>query len=334
MKRFLLLFLASSAILFIAAKKSPCYLNGFTQNEVGEQRMVITGTFPDVRMVVNAPSPEQFDKAKKTALVVYALPNGNTIEWTAGKRMQDGDDWHYGIQNIGAQMRFIRATNADYNWVVAYLETSQKSWPAWSREHADSGKALIQQMVDSLLSIFVPYHPVVMLNGHSGGGRFIFDYISGPEAIPAYVERIAFLDSEYGYEDTLHRQKLVDWLKGGDNRFLDVIAYNDSVVIYNGKPLVSPTGGTWYRSWKMQRDLSPYFNFQSQTDTAFITHNALDGRIQFHLKQNPNGQIYHTVLVERNGFIHTLLSGTKYENSGYEFWGERAYNSYTYDVGY
>jgi len=329
------LLLFTTACMYIAAKEAPCYLEGFTQNELGEQRMIIKDAFPDVTIAINAPSPDEFDKRKKTALVLYALPNGNTIEWTAGKLMEEGDDWHYDIQNIGAQLRFVRNSCPKYNWVVAYLQCYEKSsWPAWSRNHADSGKVVVREIVDSIRSIFASYNPVVMLNGHSGGGRFVFDYIVGVDEIPSSVERIAFLDSSYGYEDSLHYGKLANWLKSSDSRYLNVIAYNDSVVVYNGKPIVSPTGGTWYRSRKMQRDFSGDFAFTTQTDTIFIRHEALNGRMQFWLKQNSGNSIYHTVLVERNGLIHSLLSGTDCEQKAYTFWGNRAYSDYSYCVGY
>jgi hypothetical protein len=43
------------------------------------------------------------------------------------------------------------------------------------------------------------------------------------------------------------------------------------------------------------------------------------------LKENPERKILHTVQVERNGFIHALVTGTPNENRGYEYYGERAY---------
>lgn len=318
------------------SRRKTCFLDGFSLNGLNEQQKIIKGAYPDVSIIINAPSPVNFDRNKKTAVVLYALPNGNTIDWTAGKLMEEGDDWHYDIQNVGAQMRYVRDVCPKYNWVVAYLQSYEKSsWTTWSRNHSTDGKAIIQQIVNDIRDMFKPYNPVLMLNGHSGGGRFIFDYITGSDKIPDDMERIAFLDSSYGYEEPLHHKKLTDWLRGSDNRFLDVIAYNDSTVIYNGKPLVSPMGGTWWRSRKMQRDFSADFDFKTVTDTTMIHHDALNGRIQFRLKQNDDGKhIYHTVLVERNGLIHSLLSGTECENKGYTFWGDRAYRRYIYKIGY
>ena len=43
------------------------------------------------------------------------------------------------------------------------------------------------------------------------------------------------------------------------------------------------------------------------------------------VNKNPEKKILHTVQVERNGFIHAMLTGTPYENAGYEYFGERAY---------
>lgn len=109
-------------------------------------------------------------------------------------------------------------------------------------------------MVDSITDLFKDYAPKIILNSHSGGGSFIFGYLDAVENIPSNVERIAFLDSDYGYEESRHKDKLVTWLQHSKTNKLLVLAYNDSIVIYNGKPLVSPTGGTWYRSRLMQRN--------------------------------------------------------------------------------
>jgi hypothetical protein len=47
------------------------------------------------------------------------------------------------------------------------------------------------------------------------------------------------------------------------------------------------------------------------------------------LKTNSNGLIYHTEQVARNGFIHTVTSGTPYQKkAGYEYWGNRVYGDW------
>ncbi len=181
-------------------------------------------------------------------------------------------------------------------------------------------------MVSDVTGIFAAWNPQIVLNGHSGGGRFIFSYLDAFENIPENIVRISFLDSNYGWEDTIYGPKLVRWLKSGKDKFLCALAYNDSVVIYNGKPLVSPTGGTWYRTRMMEKYLSGSFRFRKTDNDTLLWYSALKGRAQVILKTNPDGKIFHTVQVERNGFIHSMLSGTRHEQKGYTYFGLRAYS--------
>ena len=115
-----------------------------------------------------------------------------------------------------------------------------------------------KDIIDSISHLFKNYEPEIILNSHSGGGSFIFGYLDAVENIPGYVKRISFLDSDYGYEEAKHTNKLVKWLQQSKTNKLLVLAYNDSMVIYNGKPLVSPSGGTWYRSRLLQKKLAAH----------------------------------------------------------------------------
>ncbi len=279
-----------------------------------------------VRVLVNTPAADSFSTNKIVKLIFFALPNGNTIEWTIGKQMQPGDDWHFNIQHIGAQTRFLRNSLTNETIVVAYLENSLKSWPAWVREHGHAG---IPAMLDTVRDIFRDYQQEIVLTGHSGGGRLTFGYLDALPQIPPDVKRIAFLDSNYAYETTNHLAKLVRWLKASDENKLCVLAYHDSIALLDGKTFVSERGGTWGRSHAMLNDLKREFSFSSTTDSAGLqTHLAANGRIQFLLKENPEKKILHTVQVDRNGFIHTMLMGTPHENRGYEYFGERAYSNW------
>jgi len=284
----------------------------------------------DVIIHINAPADNLIDPKKKTKLIFFTLPNTNSIEWTAGKKMQAGDDWHYDIQHIAAQTRYLRVNMKDFNIIVVYLGTRQQSWPAWKRVYPEY-TPIIKGIVDSVYNRFAYLKPQVTLNGHSGGGSFIFSYLDAIAEIPSVIERIAFIDSEYNYHEK-YAAMLAKWLKSG-KKYLSALAYNDSVVIYQGKPLVSPTGGTWYRTKMMQKNLSSYFKFKKQSDTSFMHYSALKGRIQFHLKENPGGVIYHTYQVSRNGFIFTNVSGTKDEKRlPFKYWGPLAYSEYILDT--
>jgi hypothetical protein len=264
---------------------------------------------------------------KKCLFIIYALPNGNTIEQTAGKKMQPGDDWHYDIQHIKAQTKFIRKKLKDRSVFVVYLANLYKSWPLWKQKHPDYATRIPQIMdrIVGFVQLDKKHEREVYLNGHSGGGSFIFGYLAGVEKIPSQVKRISFLDSDYGY-DSSYYPKLHQWIKE-EKGALNVFAYNDSVVIYNGKPLVSPTGGTWYRSKLMLQHLGKDFNFVQLRNDSLIVYKDQSQRLQFYFKPNPEAKIYHTVQVELNGFIHSVLCGTKYDSKGYTYLGERAYVS-------
>jgi hypothetical protein len=276
----------------------------------------------EVRIFVNTPAQESFTANKPVLLVFYALPNGNTIEQTIGKTLQQGEDWHFNIQHIGAQTRWLRKEITNRTIVLAYLEAGMKSWPAWRKKYSDQR---IAEILDGVRGIFSASKTEVVLASHSGGGSLIFGYLNAVEKIPDDVKRIAFLDSNYGYDSKLHADKIKNWLAASGENHLCVLAYQDYLGLLNGKSFVSEAGGTWGRSQVMLGDLGAQFPFNSRTNGGLETFSALDGRIEFLMKENPERKIFHTLQVERNGFIHALLSGTADEGKGYEYFGERAY---------
>lgn len=327
---------ANISILILLITVFPLLLNAqllprFKESGLfNEQQMVIEDSPENTRILINAPL-SGFEQDKQILLIFYALPNGSTIEHTFGKTTHDNDNWHFNIQHIGAQTRFLRKVLKNQTVVVVYLEAKQRSWPLWKKENSNyltDSKTII----DNVTALFSAWNPKIVLNGHSGGGRLIFSYLEAVEKIPDAIERIAFLDSNYGYEDTIHGLPIVEWLKSDNKKFLTVLAYNDSVVIYNGKPLVSPTGGTWYRSKMMKKYLEKNFHFHQKNNDSLQWSTALNKRIEFILKTNSDKKIFHTVQVERNGFIHSILSGTKYEQKQYAYFGNRAYSDFIADT--
>lgn len=271
--------------------------------------------------------PQDFKPSKPTKIIVFALPNGNTTAQSFGKKLAQGDDWHFDIQHIGAQTEFIRKQDPHTNYVVVYFENNLKSWPAWRKKFATFGDRQIGEMIGMLMQRYEKYKPKITLTCHSGGGSFIFGYLNSQVQIPDYIERIGFLDATYGYETDLHAAKFKAWLKR-KHAALQVIAYNDSVVVYNGKPLVSPTGGTWYRSKLMAKDLQLCFKLNYTDLNDRLNWNGKNQFIEFNLIKNPEGKIYHTVLVEKNGWIDLVFNGTKLQDQNYMFWTDRAYTQY------
>lgn len=274
-------------------------------------------------VVLTFDEPQKIDKKRVTKIIIYALPNGNSTEWTFGKKISGEEDWHYNIQHIGAQTAFIRNTDSLSNYIIVYAGNELKSWPAWRKQNAE-GNTQIKEMVEYVFKKYEIYKPQITLSGHSGGGSFIFGYINAINEIPSYVNRIGFLDATYGYETEMHSSKLKTWLRKKSN-FLEVISYNDSVVVYNGKPLVSATGGTWYRSKLMAKDLEMT---ESETDNTICYNRSGNKNADIILIKNPSAAIYHTVLVEKNGFIHMVFNGTVYALKNYGFWTEKAYEKY------
>ncbi len=268
--------------------------------------------------------PGNYSNSKHTIITFFALPNGNTTEQTMGKKMKEGDDWHFDIQHIRAQAKFIRQQLKKKNFVVIYLENNLKSWPAWRQRHPDF-RSRIPQLIDSLSSLITAKQKDIYLNGHSGGGSFIFGYIAGMEKIPSYIKRISFLDSDYGY-DSSYYLKFKTWLKDVKGSALNVFAYNDSVALLNGKPFVSATGGTWYRSKLFLTHLQTDFSFNKVQDDSLIVYKSIKQNIQFFFKTNPDRKIFHTVQVELNGFIHSVLCGTSFDSKRYRYYSQRAYS--------
>jgi hypothetical protein len=279
--------------------------------------------YGDVKITVDRPAGKQ--KYRETAVIYYALPNGNTTAQTMGKKTQPGEDWHYDIQHIKAQTAFIRQQDSKRNYIVIYLENDYKSWPAWIQRHPDF-KTLIPKIVDSLYAIIPGKRKMLCLNGHSGGGSFIFGYLAGMQQIPSFVQRISFLDSDYGY-DSSYYPKLYHWLKQNKGAALNVFAYNDSVALYDGRPVVSATGGTWYRSHLMMRHLQAEFVFKKSATDSVEIYKSRNRQVQFFFKPNHNRGIYHTQQVELNGFIHSIFCGTKYDSRRYGYYSTRAYEA-------
>jgi hypothetical protein len=281
---------------------------------------------PGVRVILNFPASD--DATKPLRLILYALPSGNSIEQTIGRRINPGDDWHFDIQHIGAQTRWLRKREPDVSLAVAYLECEGKSWPAWRKKY-DPNDERISQIVDALRRRFTGRKFTLVLTGHSGGGSFTFGYLNGIEAIPDDVERIGFLDSNYAYDSSkAHGDKLAAWLANSKQRYLTVIAYEDYIALLNGNTFVSENGGTWGRSRLMLADLKNKIDFTGDTDTEWERYTALEGRVKFLMRKNPAKAVLHTRLVELNGFIHAMLTGTALENRDYTFFGSRAYEEF------
>ncbi len=276
-----------------------------------------------MRAVINAPA--RLDSKRPTRIVVFATPNGNTADWTLGARKAPGLDWHYDIQHVGAQVRRLREVDPGVNRVLAVVEPTPLSWPAWRRARGGGG-AGIRAIVDAIVRTVGIDGARITLAAHSGGGSFLHGFIEDGDAIPPAVDRIVFLDANYGFRDALHGAKLRDWLQAPPNRLV-VIAYDDREIELKGRRVVGPTGGTWRATDRLFASLDR--PLERDTVGPFERTLGFDDRFVAYRHPNPKNAILHTRLVgEMNGLLEGLAFGLRPRPDWGTFGGPRAYTAW------
>jgi hypothetical protein len=318
-----LLLLACVAVLLAGGSRATD-LPGFVRTASFDERVRWVTLDSGVRVYVNL--PERMEAGRPTRVVVYATPNGNTLEQTIGGAKGAGVEWHYDIQHVAAQVRRLREVDGRENIVLAVVQAPKLSWPAFRAGNAEAGK-VIQAVIELAKEGLAGKSVSVDLTGHSGGGSFIFGVINSVEAIPHWVGRVAFLDANYSYDDGAgHGEKLLAWLRGDAGRRLVVIAYDDREIALDGKKVVGPTGGTFRATGRMVERLKKDGEVREATDGAFKTYSAMGGQVWCFVHPNLENKILHTALVgEMNGLLHALALGTSEEGKWGTFGGPRAY---------
>jgi hypothetical protein len=298
----------------------------FTDSEWFDEQTLTQVIEPQVRLHVNVPRKQL--PGSPARLLIYATPNGNTIEQTLGCKMVEGLDRHYDIQHVAAQIRLVRNVEPNERLILVCAEADGLSWPAWRREHEEANQT-ISDMVDDWRMRFGGKNAVVTLAAHSGGGSFLFGWIEAQRKIPDWLDRIVFLDANYSFDAKLHGKKLQQWLNANDSRQLIVIAYDDRRITFRGKQVVGPDGGTFRATNRMVSALQDG-NAITQTDRPPLTmYTGLHGRLRFEVHSNPENKILHTALVgEMNGLAHALTVGTPWESKWGGLKGPRAYTAW------
>jgi hypothetical protein len=277
-----------------------------------------------IRIHVNAPL-DNGKPARATRLIIYALPNGNTLEQTLGCQMKPSLHWRYDIQHVAAQVRLLRTLEPNERIVIVCAEAPGLSWYSFRTAHKDAN-SIIHNLIEKWRTEFGSDDTKIFLTGHSGGGGFIFSEIEASENIPAYIDRIAFLDANYNFDPKQHAGKFERWLKADDSRRLMVIAYDDREITYEGKKVVGPTGGTFRATGRMRDALGKVFPLAETTNPPFQETTGLDGRIHFFVHPNHANKILHTALVgDMNGLVHATTLGTPNQEKWGHFGGPRAY---------
>ncbi len=303
-------------------------MQGFRRSPHWNEQVRAGNTPEGIRYIANAPEAMRSDRP--TRVIVYATPNGNTIEQTLGCQMTPELGWHYDIQHIAAQTRRLREVTPDANIVLVCAEAEGKSWPGWRGKHPDNS-ALIKSFVSEQIGGLPGTEVSIVLSGHSGGGSMIFGFLNSADAIPANVKRIVWLDANYAYSDAeKHGDKLIAWLKASSENHLVVICYDDRNITLNGKPVVGPTGGTFRATTermlpRFQKDIK----LEHSTSGDMERYTGLNGQVTFIIHRNPQNKILHTALVgDMNGFLEAMTLGTPQHRTWGVFGAPRAYTKW------
>lgn len=244
----------------------------------------------DTRAVVLA--PKRLDASKPVQVVVFATPNGNTVEQTLGSALDKNGDWRLDIQHIAAQSRFVRERMDHPNLCLVVAEAKGLSWPAW-RANTPSAGEVANRLLNTWLAMLPGKEKEVTLTCHSGGGAFQWAVIEGAPALDRRIRRLAWLDANYSFDADKHTAKLVAWLRGDKRRELSVLAYDDRNITLDGKPVVSPTGGTYRATHRMVGA----FGLGDKAETSDLWETFVAGQTDLRIHRNPQNQILHTRLV-------------------------------------
>lgn len=272
------------------------------------------------------------NRVKGTTLLIYATPNGNTVEQTFGCRAAPGLDFHFDIQHVGAQTCHYQELIPESNVVLAVVQAPNLSWPNFLRERPR--KELVRTLVDSLADLC--HANQVILSGHSGGGAFLFAYIDAHDTLPDRLQRIIFLDANYAYDESMrHGEKIITWLQRKEANTCVVIAYDDREIELNGKKVVGPTGGTYRASQRMLNFLRSKGEVIESQEGPFQCQccSGLNDQLQLYVHRNPENKILHTALVgEMNGLLHGLTVHSHLRETWGSFGGPRAYTRFVRDA--
>lgn len=133
----------------------------------------------------------------------------------------------------------------------------------------------------------------------------MWGFLDGQPALPAWLQRIAFLDANYSFENR-HAEKFTSWLKQDSRRTLVVLAYDDREIMLDGKKVVSDSGGTYRATQRMLEQLRQSLVFTEDRYGEFTRYRG--PQVEMLVHPNPDNRILHTLMIgEMNGFMHALL---------------------------
>jgi hypothetical protein len=284
---------------------------GFPEYSLSKSRAALEAvrieSTEDGRSYTNVALP--YVRDNPTEVVVYATPNGNTLEQTLGRTRGGADSFRYDVQHVLAQLRLYRSLMPDHNVVLVVLEAPDLSWPSWQSKHTDAPKRAAALILGA--APFAQDASIVVAS-HSGGGALLFALIDRPGPLDRRLEKFVFLDSNYFFEVQMgHADKLAAWIKKEATRRLIVIAYDDRKITLHGKAVVSAKGGS-YRATHRMIDAFRNRGFALREDTLgpYARYRSREGRLDFRIHLNATNKILHSALVsDENGLVFALAQG-------------------------
>ena len=274
----------------------------FTSNTTTQEHVRWRNESNGVRALILSPMKLKNDRR---CLIVYATPNGNTLEETLGCLKSEQTSWRFDIQHVAAQIRGLRNQDPATDYIVAVVQAPQLSWPEFRRTNTDANR-WIAGLVESIKEEVSATE--VVLSCHSGGGSFLWGWMNAYEELPKYVNRMIFLDANYSFSpEDGHDRKLLQWLGPSKDNVLVVVAYDDRQIELDGKKVVGADGGTYRATQRMRQSLESKISFSETQDGNFRNWVGLNGRVQLLVHQNSENKILHTALVgEMNGLLRSL----------------------------
>ncbi|MEQ1830848.1 MAG: hypothetical protein ABL921_33175, partial [Pirellula sp.] len=264
-----------------------------------------------VRILTISPAQTPIQPAHRS-LILFATPNGNTIEQTMGCKPREGLDWRFEIQHIAAQFRALQSLDAAREYALAVVQAPQLSWPDFRRTTPKANQ-WIRELVASLQQQTGANE--VILSCHSGGGSFLWGWMNAHDHFPDDVSRIVFLDANYSYSDEdRHGDKIMEWMLTPAHLCV-VVAYDDREITLNGKKVIEDDGGTYRATDRMKRRFAKDRKLEDRRAGNFQMTESSDRRVQFAVHTNPENRILHTSLVgDMKGFLFGMLAGTPLES--------------------
>ena len=219
-----------------------------------------------------------FDSNKPHELIIFATPNGAS-HLSEAKLLQK-------------QAADLRAARPGRNVVIAFVAPQGSKWPNYLSSNPTNTTAIHQAIAARVYQGTHSAPESISLDAHSGGGSYIFNYISNSPEIPSTISSFNLYDCLYAYNGLAHAQKIYNWLRKNPSSHLTNIT---------GTPQIAA------KQAQLIADLTSLgLSFSTVEDNSTLTTvTALNGRLKFSSLKTFD----HNGTVTRDGFLYAHTDG-------------------------